>query len=320
VSTGSSSYLIASSNVTFSFTPEKVGEHGGGGTLYILNCSDAYGWWITGYTAQKLAQDLYNFLSPYFQATIMVQNTTQLGTLLNGTAISSDPNEIVQNAVIIDTCGEAVPIPSGYYATQGSQDSYARYCYILGQRTRQYNWTWSSIVGYPLYYVSNTGLFPSDQNTWGIYGMKLVAAAGLNAFLEGLDNQPYVFDGNWITGSIAGSVYLSSEAQYYCNYYGIYPSYYQSSSRALPTSILTTYHLNVPTYIFNPSGGYVAGAVYANVGSGALMALGLTRSPDIRITALGLLQYFKPRLYRSDYSAVATSKLVVLQLGQMGGT
>jgi hypothetical protein len=175
-------------------------------------------------------------------------------------------------------------------------------------------------VGYPLYYVSNAGLFPSDQNTWGIYGMKLVAAAGLNSFLEGLDNQPYVYNSNWITGSISGSVYLSSEAQYYCNYYGIYPSYYQSSSRALPTSILTTYHLNVPTYIFDQSGGYLAGAVYRNTGSGALLALGLTRSPDIRLTALGLLQHYKPRLYRSDYSAVGTSKLVVLQLGQMGGT
>jgi hypothetical protein len=320
VSTSSSSYLIASSNVTFSFTPEKIGEHGGGGTLYILNCSDAYGWWITGYTAQKLAQDLYNFLSPFFQATVMVQNTTELGTILNGTTISSDPRENVQNAIIIDTCGEAVPIPSGYYATQGSQDSYAKYCYILGQKTRQYNWTWSSIVGYPLYYVSNAGLFPSDQNTWGIYGMKLVAAAGLNSFLEGLDNQPYVYNSNWITGSISGSVFLSSEAQYYCNYYGIYPSYYQSSSRALPTSILATYHLNVPTYIFDQSGGYLAGAVYRNTGSGALLALGLTRSPDIRLTALGLLQHYKPRLYRSDYSAVGTSKLVVLQLGQMGGT
>jgi hypothetical protein len=320
VSTSSSSYLIASSNVTFNFTPEKIGENGGGGTLYILNCSDAYGWWITGYTAQKLAQDLYNFLSPYFQATVMVQNTAQLGMILNGTTISSNPRENVQSAIIIDTCGEAVPIPSGYYAMQGSQDSYAKYCYILGQKTRQYNWTWSSVVGYPLYYVSNAGLFPSDQNTWGIYGMKLVAAAGLNSFLEGLDNQAYVYNSNWITGSISGSVYLSSEAQYYCNYYGIYPSYYQSSSRALPTSILTTYHLNVPTYIFDQSGGYIAGAVYRNSGSGALLALGLTRSPDIRLTALGLLQHYKPRLYRSDYSAVGTSKLVVLQLGQMGGT
>ncbi|MGD8545644.1 MAG: hypothetical protein PVH12_05660, partial [Candidatus Bathyarchaeota archaeon] len=72
------SYLVASSNVTFNVIPEKIGEHGGGGTLYILNCSDANGWWITGYTARSLAKDLYNLLSPYFQATIMIQDSTQL--------------------------------------------------------------------------------------------------------------------------------------------------------------------------------------------------------------------------------------------------
>jgi hypothetical protein len=318
VSTGGASYLIASSNVTFSFTPEKIGERGGGGTLYILNCSDTYGWWITGYTAQKLAQDLYNLLSPYFQATIMVQNTTQLGTILDGTTISSNPYENVGNATIINTCGEAVPIPSGYYATQGSQDSYAKYCYILGQKTRLYNWTWSSIVGYPLYYVTNTGLLTNQDNDWGIYGMQMVAPAGLNSFLEGLDNQPYVYNGNGITGQ-PGDVHLSSEAQYYCNYYGIYPSYYQSSSRALPTSILAMYHLNVPTYIIDQSGNYIPGAVYRNAVSGALLTLGVTRSPDIRLTALGLLQHYKPRLYRSDYNSMGTSRLVILQLGQMGG-
>ncbi|HSV49599.1 MAG TPA: hypothetical protein VLH35_04720, partial [Candidatus Acidoferrales bacterium] len=68
-----SSYTVASSNVTFNVTPEKIGE-GNGGTLYILNCSDANGWWITGYTAQNLAQDLYDLLSPYFVNTVMVQN------------------------------------------------------------------------------------------------------------------------------------------------------------------------------------------------------------------------------------------------------
>ena len=36
---------------------------------------------------------------------------------------------------------------------------YARYPYLLGQKVRTYNWTWASIVGYPLYYVSNTGYF-----------------------------------------------------------------------------------------------------------------------------------------------------------------
>src|SRR3990170_1430906 len=75
-----SSFMVASSNVTFDVTPEKIGEHSGG-TLYILNCSDANGWWITGYTAQSLAEDLYKLLSPYFLNTIMVQNTTQLKSL-----------------------------------------------------------------------------------------------------------------------------------------------------------------------------------------------------------------------------------------------
>jgi hypothetical protein len=76
--------------------------------------------------------------------------------------------------------------------------------------------------------------------------MQLVGAAGLNSFLQGLDNQTYVYNNNWITAELAGSVYLSSEAIYYCNYYGIYPSYYQTASRALPSSITSTYNLMFP--------------------------------------------------------------------------
>jgi len=326
IESDAASYLVASSNVTFNVTPEKIGEHGGGGTLYILNCSDANGWWITGYTSQKLADDLYNLLSPYFQSTIMVQNTTQLGKILNGTSLQG---ETLQNAVVINTFGEAVPIPAGYYSSAGigydtARSSYALYCYTLGQRVRQYNWTWASIVGYPLYYVGNTGLFPSDQNGWGIYGMRNVGAAGLNSFLEGLDNQAYVYNGNGITGDSdsdarLASVHLSSDALYYCNYYGVYPSPYQTATRALPTSITSTYHLNVTTYIFDPVGNWLAGAVYRNRASGALLALGVTRTPDIRLTALGLLCDYKPRLYRSEYTVTGTSKLVILQLGQVGG-
>jgi WD40 repeat protein len=320
VSSDASSYLVASSNVTFSVIPEKIGEHGGGGTLYILNCSDANGWWITGYTGQSLAGDLYKLLSPYFKTTIMLQNTTQLAKILDGTSIQG---ETLRNATVINTVGEAVPIPSGYYASSGvgydaSHSSYARYCYVLGQKVRQYNWTWVSIVGYPLYYVSNTGLFPNEQNTWGIYGMRLVGAAGLNAFLQGIDNQAYSYNTNWITGE-PGVVYLSSEALYYCNYYGIYPSPYQTSTRALPDSILNTYHLTATSYIFNTVNHWIAGAVYKNRVSGLFLALGLTRTPDIRLTGLGLLCAFKPRLYRSEYTASGTSRLVVLQLGQVGG-
>ena len=314
------SYLTASSNVTFNVTPEKIGEHGGGGTLYILNCSDANGWWITGYTAQKLAQDLYNLLSPYFQATVMVQNTTQLGKLLNNTSLQG---ETLQNAVVINTFGEAVPIPSGYYSSIGigydsSHSSYARYFYTLGQRVHQYNWTWASIVGWPFYYVSNTISFSGNQNGWGIYGMVQDSKYGLQAFLQGLDNQTYNW-GSFDTGSVPGLVYLSSEAQYYCNYYGIYPSPYQTATRALPWSITGTYHLNVTTYIFDRVGNWIPGAVYRHAVSGALLALGLTRIPDIRLTALGLLCDYKPRIYPSEYNAAGTSRLVILQLGQAGG-
>jgi len=322
VSSGAASYLVASSNVTFSYTPEKIGESGGTGglTLYILNCSDANGWWITGYTAQSLAQDLYTLLSPYFVSTVMVQNTTQLGQILNGTALQS---ETLQNAVVINTYGETVPIPAGYYSKAGvgfdsSQNSYALYDYTLGQRVRQWNWTWVSIVGWPLYYVSNTLTLSSSQNSWGIYGMVMIGPPGLQAFLEGLDNQPYSY-GNSQTGS-PGVVYLSSGAQYYSNYYGIYPSPYQTSTRALSSSILGAYHLTVTTYVFNQVGGWIPGAVYRNAVSGGFLALGLTRIPDIRLTALGLLSEYKPRLYRSDYAAAGTSKMVVLQLGQMGGS
>jgi hypothetical protein len=330
VTSDASSYLVASANVTFDVTPEKIGERSGGGiTLYILNCSDANSWWTVGYTSNGLAQDLYKLLSPFFMRTVMVQNTTQLGQILNGTSLEG---ETPQNAVVINTCGEAVPIPAGYYSSTGvgydsTHSSYALYCYTLGQRVLAYNWTWASIVGYPLYYVGNTGLFPSDQNTWGIYGMKHVGPAGLNAFLQGLDNQTYAYTSTSITGSPAGVMYLSSQSVEDCNYYGIYPSPYQTATRALPTSIVNSYNLNVTTYVFNTVSGWNPGAVYRHravengtaVFKGGFLALGVTRTPDIRLTALGLLSDYKPRLYASDYSAQGTSRLVVLQLGLVGG-
>jgi hypothetical protein len=318
-----SSYLTASSNVTFNTIPEKIGEQTGGGTLYILNCSDANGWWITGYTAQSLAEDLYRLLSPYFIDTIMVQNTAQLATILGGDDLQG---ETLQNAVVINTFGEAVPIPSSYCHSPYDADVYARYSYEVGQRVREYNWTWCSIVGYPFYYVSNTAEFQNQQNDWGIYGMRRTAGVGSIAFLRGLDNQPYGTSGSAVTDSAdRPNVLLSQAAIEACNYYGIYPSTHQTSTRALADSIRQTYHLEVGMHIFNPVGGYNPGTIYNHVSSGSstitgsFFALGLTRTPDIRLTGLGLLSYYHPRLYRSEYTAYGTSRLVVLQLGLVGG-
>ncbi|MGF3522723.1 MAG: hypothetical protein ACQXXJ_06470 [Candidatus Bathyarchaeia archaeon] len=329
ITTDVSSYLVASSNVTFNVTPEKIGEHHGGVTLYILNCSDANSWWTTGYTHSSLATDLYRILSPFFVRTVFVQNTSQLGQLLNGTAIA---DETLQNAVVINTFGEAVPIPDGYYSSVGvgydsQHNSYALYCYTLGQRVLQYNWTWVSIVGYPMYYVANTAKFPDDQNGWGIYGMKQVGPAALNAFLQGLDNQTYTFSSTSITESLAPVIYLTPQAVENCNYYGIYPAPYQTAPRCLPTSILSTYNLNVTTKIFDTVENWNPGAVYRHetevngtkIFQGGFLALGVTRTPDVRLTALGLLGDYKPRKYASDYTEYGTSRLVVLQLGLVGG-
>lgn len=327
VGSDAASYLVASSNVTFRVTPEKIGESGAGGTLYILNCSDARGWWITGYTAHSLAQDLYNLLSPYFVKTVMVQNTADLGKILNGTSLQG---ETVQNAVVINTFGEAVPIPTEY--CQRYSNNYAEYCHFLGNMTRLYNWTWASIVGYPFYYVTNTGYLTgsNDQNNWGIFGMKMVAQAGLNAFLQGIDNKNFTSDSTDIKRDV-GVVSLSSQVLDNCNYYGIYPYQNQTSTRALRSSVLSSYNLNPTLQLFNTvtvseSGRpvtYNPGALYNHMRGtrveGSFLALGLTRTPDIRLTAIGLLSYYKPRLYRSEYTAANVTRLVVLQLGQAGG-
>jgi hypothetical protein len=324
------SYLVTSPDVTFTQDPQKVGESTGQDvTLYILNCADANGWWITGYTGQSLALDLYRLLSPYFTNTVLVNSTTELSLLLDGNLLPAGV-ENVNDAVVLNTFGEAVPIPGDYCEDRSREDegydeyhdsgTYAKYFHTLGSLTRQYNWTWVSIVGYPFYYVSNTEYFVLDQNTYGIYGMEDVQTAGINAFLQGLDGQDYDYDSNGPAGSVGG-VQMTNEALELCDYYGIYPSPYQTSSRALNQSIQGKYHLDRFATLFDLKSGRIPVATFRHQdGNGALTAIGLTRIPDIRITALAILMYYNPTIYRSEFGASGTSRLVTLQLGQQGGT
>lgn len=342
------SLILTSPNVTFTEDPQKIGESTDQNiTLYILNCNDANGWWITGYTGQSLAADIYDLLSPYFTTTVLINTTEDLELLLeNSTSLEGT----IQNAVVVNTFGEAVPIPynytqngpqwdEGYYVIDASHDTYSKYCYTLGLKTQQYNWTWVSIVGYPLFYVSNTETFtgPNDHNGYGIHGMIQVGPAGLNAFLRGLDGQPYdewewkyhngkwqwIYGDGWITSEI-GVVQFTDNALDLSNYYGIYPSPYQTASRALPQSIEAHYYLERLAPIFELKSGHSAAATYRHAGGttegGALTAIGLTRIPDIRVAALALLMYYLPTVYRSEFGASGTSRLVTLQLGQQGGT
>ena len=319
-------YAVSSPNVTITTTRETIGT-GEKISLYILNCKDSNGWWTTGYTSQTLAMDIYDMLSPYFERTVLVNSTYELGQLLNGTSLLG---ENVQQAVVINTLGEAVPIPAGYYSTIGYDavhQSYANYSYTIGRRVNFFNWTWVSIVGYPLYYVSNTVTFAGSDNSWGIYGMNMVGPAGFRSFLQGINGSNYVYNSTGITRSI-GMVSFTSDAKEWTNYYGIYPETYQTSTRALPQGLLSRYNLYpqpganlfVPVQVGGDS--YYAGAAFLHKVNGqtrgALIAVGLTRTPDIRIPILGSLMLYKPQLFRSEFGA-ETSMVVMLQIGQMGG-
>jgi len=284
-----------------------------------------------------LAQDVYNLLKPYFETIVLVNSTAQLLSLLDGIKLTIKPAESVTDAIIINTFGEVVPIPIEY--TEGrsranqsydsSQRSYALYCHTLGKKVRQYNWKWISIVGYPFFYVTNTIRFYNIQNNYGIYGIVSVGAAGLNAFLRGLNNENYGYDSTWITKDITADygvrVRFTSEASYRANYYGIYPASEQSASRALPgpgaqNDITSRYNLAVLAPVFNPVYGYYAAATFRhNSGKGALIAIGLTRTPDIRITALALLIYYKPNIFKETFTAPGKSRLISLQLAALGG-
>jgi hypothetical protein len=318
------SLMVTSPNVTFTEDPQKVGESTGQNiTLYILNCNDANGWWITGYTGQSLAADVYNLLSPYFTTTVLLNSTADLQLLLEN---SSALEGTIENAVVVNTFGEAVPIPDDYcqggsHESDGySGGSYAKYFHTLGSLTRQYNWTWASIVGYPFYYVTNTDYFDFAQNGYGIYGMEDVKTAGVNAFLQGLDGAGYSYNDAG-TASGVGGVQFTVEAVERCNYYGIYPFPNQTASRALTQSIESTYHLDRFASVFELKNGRIAAATFRHQdGSGALTAIGLTRIPDIRVTALALLMYYNPTVYKSEFGASGTSRLVTLQLGQQGGS
>jgi hypothetical protein len=345
--TESVSYMVSSPDVTYKTVAQKISEGGKNLTLYILNCADANGWWITGYTAQMLAQDVYNMLKPYFETTILVNHTSQLRDLLDGKNLTTNSKERVEDAVIINTFGEVVPIPQEYTeggSRQGqgydsSRRSYALYCYTLGKKVREHNWKWISIVGYPFFYVTNTIKFYNIQNGYGIYGIVNVGEveangrreegqAGLNAFLQGLNNENYAYNSAWITKDITTEygvrVQFTAEAYYRSNYYGIYPASEQSASRALPgpgapNDITRRYNLAIIAPVFNPVNGYYAAATFRhNSGKGALIAIGLTRTPDIRITALALLIYYKPNIFKETFTAPGKSRLVILQLAQLG--
>jgi hypothetical protein len=51
---------------------------------------------------------------------------------------------------------------------------------------------------------------------------------------------------------------------------------------------------------------------------GSFMSLGLARTPNLKVAMLGILAQYKPSIYRADFTVKGTTRVIVLQLGQIG--
>ncbi|MEM3795211.1 MAG: hypothetical protein QW429_04990, partial [Thermoprotei archaeon] len=116
-------------------------------------------------------------------------------------------------------------------------------------------------------------------------------------------------------------VYASTQLEAAENYYGIYVSSYQSSSRPLQNP--NSCGLEPIMAVFNSfsygNTNYYPAEVYTNNNQkGYLIDIGLVRIPDIRIAALALLMFFHPQVVPStNFESSGYTRLVVLQLGEV---
>jgi hypothetical protein len=315
------SFVVPSPNLTFILKTKPYPS-----TVFILNCSDALGWWITGYTASSLAVNLKQLLTQrtYFQKVITINNTNQLYTLLNNGELQVDQTSYsANNSIIINVFGESAPIPQQKISGGGTE-----YDQWLGQQVVVYNITWVQVVGYPFYEISNTQFFTSPTTNYscgdgypyfGIVGICGLGPPGLNSFTEGFTNVGSCS----INVGAGGTTVVNASPSLLAteNYYGIYVNPYQSSSR--PLKFPNSCGLQPIKAVFNnfTSGGttYYPAEVYTNSDHrGYLIDIGLVRIPDIRITALALLEFFHPQVIPStNFAASGYTRLVVLQLGEL---
>jgi len=322
------SYVVAPLNLSFRLTPHPYPT-----TLFILNNSDALGWWITGYTSYALATSLKQLFTVrhYFENVVTINSSQQMYTLLSAGSLTPKPGETynLQNSILINVFGEAVPIPTNLLTTKYNTGNFGAYDKWLGQQIDTYNVTWVSVVGWPFYEVTNTNqtgetVFESVgcQPYYGIVGIcsKNLQGAGLQNFLEGLTGQTCSppNPSNKYTS-------LSPEADYAENYYGVYVNQFQTASRAMPISAMQACGVTAVLPIVLPQGGYAPAEVYVHYlpgsptkWSGSFVDIGLVRIPDIRVTGLALFTFFHPQVIpATNYTASDYTRLVILQLGEV---
>ncbi len=316
-------YHVSTAQVTFTVETQKSNK-----TIYLLGCTDAPGWWITGYTPHSLAILMKNYLDPYFTNVTIINDTDQLENLF-----LNPPN----GTIIINCHGVAVPIPSNYVS--GNLPNWQSYMQDIRAGIINHNWTWVNIVGYPFTYVSNrnydncndwvcvwgwivqllTGGDISGEwdchcwTWWGVTGLYGIGPPGLSIVVTGSSST----DSRISDIGVVNATQLGLETM---NTYGIQYSPNQSFSRALDRSWMESNGWQVQLETFEERNGYCSAAVFnRSNSSGKLINIGLSRPPEPRVPVVTLLALTHPKLEQRIASIEQDLRVIVLQLTYISG-
>lgn len=320
-------YAVTSPKVTVDAIRDKISVGGIPITLYILNCTDAYTWFPAQGTVSSISKDVYDILSPWFETTVMVNNTAQLRQLVALNATNANPLSSgvgFVNAVVVNPLGGTYPTPLGVDLSDPG-GLVIQYSWELGKAAYRLNWTYLCYVGYPQDYVAGVNN--------GLKGLSMMERKVLDAFLCGLDNRDVPSTGKeWRYKEDLPASWTSTAKQIYTTY-GVYPGLNQPDVFVLGKDMESEFHLYLnDTAVFEQSAKGYPGAIYihyidANGNDvkdsteqhrGAFFSLCLPQIPDKRISAIGILQYYRPKIYRTAFTENDTIRFVSLTLAQLG--
>jgi hypothetical protein len=318
-------YAVTSPKVSLDNIRDKVSVGGVPITLYILNCTDAYTWFPAQGTVSGISKSTYEILSPWFETTVMINSTAQLRDLV-GKNVGDPPlkpGSSYQNAIVVNPLGGTYPITIG--SDIGDPNSpMVDYSWELGKAAYRMNWTYLCYVGYPQEYVSGSGN--------GLKGQSEMERRLLDAFLTGLDNRDKYSGKEWRYKQDDEADWTDDAVKTYTKY-GVFPGENQPGIFVLGKDIEGEFHLyrnNTDVFMETDKGS--PGSIYMHYldsngndqkdqdeeRRGAFFSLCLPQIPDKRISTIGILQYYKPRVYRTPFTENDSIRFVALTLAQLG--
>lgn len=138
-------------------------------TIYILDVVYAKKWWTSDYDVMNIERTLARWM---FRASTIY-------TLADFLNIIED--KTLKNLILINTHGEAVPIPDKYVAANNSPQ-WIVWLNKIKEAVEKRGFVWVNIAGYPFFHVTNDKY--TSWRTEGLTGVYTIGELGLSLFLS----------------------------------------------------------------------------------------------------------------------------------------